>query len=132
MSTPTTEQLIRPSTVEEWQTIANELAAEVTRLHKEIDRLKGGDAEAPLHSHADWTHPLYKLWIEMGLDDVPTLQKAWGAVFEGACPKCEASLDSGPYEPFRECRDCGLCFIATKGSFALDTIERADERGPDA
>ena len=22
-----------------------------------------------MHSHADWTHPLYPLWIEMGLDD---------------------------------------------------------------
>jgi hypothetical protein len=28
--------------------------------------------------------------------------------------------------------DDGLCFIATDGHFAIDTIERAQERGPEA
>jgi hypothetical protein len=131
--TPTTEQLIRP--IDEgfpgWEEIAKELAFEVTRLRSEIDRLKGG-GKAPLHSHADWTHPLYPLWIEMGLDDNAKLEAAWNAVFADRCPKCEGTLEDGPYDPFKQCADDGLCFIVGDGHFAIDTLERAQERGPDS
>ncbi len=133
MRTPTTEQLIRP--IEEgfpgWEAIAQELAAEVNRLRSEIDRLKGG-GNAPLHSHADWTHPLYALWIELGLDDNAKLQAAWNAAFAGRCPKCDDALALGPYDPFQQCPGCQLCYIAGDGHFAIDTLERAIDRGPDA
>jgi hypothetical protein len=137
--TPTTEQLIRPTEdgFPGWESIAQELAGEVTRLRSEIDRLKGGDQKAPLESKADWTHPLYREWVEMHLDDLDNLRQAWGLVVDvhygvGECPKCAGPLTEGPYAPFRQCLDDGLCFAATNGHFALDTIERAQDRGPDA
>ncbi len=140
MSTPTTEQLIRPT--EEgfpgWEAIAQELAGEVTRLRAEIDRLKVGDNKAPLASKADWTHPLYALWVEMGLDNLSNLEEAWAQVRygnkeRGRCPKCDGDepLTEGPYAPFRQCLDCQVCYIASDHHFALDTLERAQERGPD-
>lgn len=145
--TPTTEQLIRPKTAAEWQRIAetlaasgtnwrdiaNELAAEVTRLHDEIDRLQGGASKEPLASHADWTHPLYPLWIELGLDDLTGLVAAWHEVIEHRCPKCNGALVADVYvAPMVVCPDCQLCFEARDGHFAIDTVDRAMERGPDA
>jgi len=149
LETPTTEQLIRPSAEVDptfadadafkpdtgfpgWEVIAHELADEVKRLRAEIDRLQGGAGEAPLESKADWTHPLYQMWIEMGLDDIGQLDLAWGTVVRGECAKCAGPLTDGPYTPFKTCPDCQLCFIASKGHFAIDTLERAQERGPDA
>lgn len=139
MSTPTTAPIIGNSDTAlteplDWQQIANEMAAEVIRLRAEVDRLselQRGGGKAPLASHADWTHPLYKLWIEMGLDDLEKLHAAWFAVTHDVCPQCEGHLARGPYEPFQNCADCQLCFIAGPGTFALDTLERAIDRGPD-
>ncbi len=131
----TTDAIIAPSTVEEWQTIANELAAEVTRLHDEIDRLRGGEHKVPLISRADWTHPLYPLWIEMGLDDIAVLQEAWRAVFvRRQCLKCEGALAEHVVDAdaLGGCLDCGLLYYVRDGHFGIDTIERAQERGPDA
>ena len=135
MRSPTTEQLIRPT--EEgfpgWEAIAQELAGEVTRLRSEIDRLKGGDSQGPLESKADWTHPLYERWVEMGLDDLGKLREAWTLIWvSNECPACRADLTKGPYAPFVQCELCQLCFIATDKHFAIDTLERAQERGPDA
>lgn len=135
MVTPTSEQLIRPT--EEgfpgWESIAQELAGEVTRLRAEVDRLKKGDSNAPIASKADWTHPLFGLWVELGLDNLPGLIAAWEAVQMNFCPKCNT-----PMEPFMDgnaCHDCGLLWVlylaGKHGSLGLDTIERAQERGPD-
>jgi hypothetical protein len=135
VSTPTTEPIIRPDaelTIEAWQTIANELASEVTRLHQEIDRLKGGDAKAPMISRADHGHPLWETWVELDLDDVWHLADAHATVLHGDCPKCKGKLAPGPYGDFQMCEDDNLCFIAGHGSFALDEIDRARDRGPDA
>ena len=130
---PTTAELIRPTEgFPGWEAIAQELAGEVTRLRSEIDQLKTGDSKAPLTSKADWTHPLYKTWVELGFDDLGTLADAWTEVARGSCPKCDLPLLSGPYAPFQQCLDCQLCFIAGDRSFTLDTIERAQDRGPDA
>lgn len=138
--TPTTAPIIGNSDTAlteplDWQQIANEMAAEVIRLRAEVDRLselQRGGGKSPLESKADWTHPLYETWVEMGLDEVGTLADAWAEVGRGSCPKCDLPLLSGPYEPFQQCLDCQLCYIASDGHFALDTIERAQERGPDA
>lgn len=135
-----------PETLEDWRElarynaqIADTLATEVNRLRSEIDRLKGGDSKAPIESKADWTHPLYKLWVELRLDVLENLEEAWAQVRygnkeRGRCPKCDSDepLTEGPYAPFRQCSDCQLCFIASDRHFALDTIERAQDRGPDA
>jgi hypothetical protein len=129
--TPTTAPVITPSTVEEWQEIANTLAAEVTRLHAEIDRLKGGASVEPLTSNADWTHPLYAEWVMHGWDNIEKLHDAWHAVILGHCPVCGERLRPGPYAPFKTC-DCGLCFAASDRHFLFDTVERAMDLGPDA
>lgn len=61
------------------------------------------------------------------------LQSAWLSLVDlRLCPKCGETVLDGPFAPFIQCLDDGLCFIATDGHFALDTIERAQERGPDA
>jgi hypothetical protein len=132
MRTPTTEQLIRPT--EEgfpgWEAIAQELAGEVTRLRSEIDRLKGGDGKEPLASKADWTHPLYPVWVALGLDDIHVLVAAWHEVRDGRCPKCQGSVESAEYAD-AVCDPCQLVYYATDGHFAIDTVERAMDRGPD-
>lgn len=111
MRSPTTEQLIRP--IEE--------------------QLQRGGGKAPLASHADWTHPLYPLWVELHLDDVTGLAGAWTSVaMRAECAKCLGPLHDGPYPPFTMCDECQLCFEVRDGHFALDTLERAMDRGPDA
>lgn len=116
-----------------WQEIAATLAAEVLRLHDEIDRLNGGgDAKAPLSSHADEGHPLWPLWVGLHLDELDRLGKVWRGVLDGWCPRCGLELVPGPYPPFQMCEDDNLCFIASDGHFALDEIDRARDRGPDS
>ena len=120
----------------DWQQIANEMAAEVIRLRAEVDRLselQRGGGKAPLESKADWTHPLYPLWVELGLDDLTGLVAAWHEGIEKRCPKCTGALFADVYTaPMVVCPDCQLCYIASDGHFAIDTVERAMERGPDA
>jgi len=118
----------------DWQQIANEMAAEVIRLRAEVDRLselQRGGGKAPLASHADWTHPLYPIWVGLGLDELPKLHAAWDLVRREFCPKCEGCLNPGPYGLFWQCDDCQLCYIASDGQFAIDTLERTLNRGPD-
>jgi hypothetical protein len=118
----------------DWQQIANEMAAEVIRLRAEVDRLsdlqRGGGKE-PLESKADWTHPLYPLWIELHLDDIEKLRIAWDFVaHRNHCWKCDSPLL--PLYGGAACEDCALVYYASDGHFALDTVERAMDRGPDA
>lgn len=129
----TTEQVIRPT--EEgfpgWEAIAHQLAGEVTRLRLEIDRLKGGPSQQPLQSKADWTHPLYPLWVELHLDDIEKLRIAWDFVaHRNHCWKCDSPLL--PLYGGAACEDCALVYYASDGHFALDTVERAQDRGADA
>lgn len=118
----------------DWQKIANELAAEVTRLHDEIDRMHRGPVGDPpaLTGHMDRDHPLARLWFELRLDDQETHDTAWTRVTEGRCGACDGALTPGPYRPFAgRCEDCNLAWIADPRSLGLDQIDRAIDRGPD-
>jgi hypothetical protein len=136
MRTTTTEPVIGntdPALMEpiNWRAIADELAGEVTRLRMEIDRLQGGASKEPLESKADWTHPLYPLWVELHLDDIEKLRIAWNFVArQNHCWKCDSPLL--PLHGGATCEDCALVYYASDGHFAIDTVERAMDRGPDA
>ena len=88
----------------------------------------------PIASKADWTHPLYPLWIELGLDDIAVLQDAWRTVFvRRQCFKCGVGLAERVVDmnALGGCFDCGLLWYVADGHFGIDTIDRAQERGPD-
>jgi hypothetical protein len=136
-------EVIRPEELEtlrqrerDYLVVLRDLDAEVVRLRAEVDRLTklgGTQALAPLASKADHTHPLFPLWVELNLDNMPGLLTAWETVQEHRCPKCGAELED--FMDGNACHDCGLLWIlytaGKHGSLAIDTIERAQERGPD-
>lgn len=114
------------------------LIAEIDRLHGEVERLSkialtatSGGAPILLPGRGDIGHPMYRRWVELGLDDQAMLTLAWEAVTADRCVMCDGPLVAGPHKPLKTCDACQMCWLATDGRFAIDTLDRAIDRGAD-